>query len=110
MRSLKPELVKDSSLSGLMDDEAVQIRRLDVADRTMTDNNAEFMSIPSLATVFDEFTSTMLAKPSEATNVLELQEEFEQLRVQQQSDVPMETDDKPTAADIDFKFRDYFTF
>lgn len=82
MRKLQHDKVEDKTLSNLMDNKSNQIRRLDQADKSMTGNDTELMSIPSLANVLDEFTENMLAKPSQATNILDLQVEFEKLRVQ----------------------------
>ena len=97
-----------------MDDKSNQIKRLDQADKSMTGNDAEFMSVPPLANVLDEFTSSMLPKPSQATNMLDLQVEFEKLRIQnlitQDADMEDESAEKKPQINIDFKFKDYFTF
>lgn len=84
LRKLKHDKVEDKNMSNLMDGKLNQIRRLDVADKSMSDKNTEFMSITSLANVLDEFTENMLNKPSKATNILDLQVEFEKLRLQNQ--------------------------
>ena len=72
------------------------------------------MSIPPLANVLDEFTFNMLPKPSEATNMVDLQVEFENLRVQslinQDAVMKDETKENKSQINIDFNYRDYFTF
>ena len=72
-------------LGQLMDKKAVQLQRLGAADRTDLVGD-EFMAIPSIKGLFDDFSTNMLPVASDAQNMLELQEEFEALRLLQEAD------------------------
>ena len=73
-----------------------------------------FMVMPSLSNCFDEFAQLTLPKPSDARNIVQLQEELEELRVAMeqshlQDQAPQTTTDAPTL-DLDFDFKEYFKF
>ena len=72
-------------LGQLMDKKAVQLQRLGAADRADLEGD-DFMSIPSIKGLFDDFSTNMLPAASDAQNMLELQEEFEALRLLQETD------------------------
>ena len=101
-------------LGDLMDKKVVQLKQLRAADRA-DDANQDFMSIPSIKGLFDDFSTNMLPAASGAQNMLELQEEFEALRLLQEQNNMTDNEPEPQdtakkSFDVDFKYRDYFTF
>ena len=97
-----------------MDEKSNQIRRLDLADQLLSANDTEFMSIPPLGNVLDDFSSSMLPKPSEATTMVDLQVEFEKLRVKslinQDAEMQDQSEEKKPTINIDFSYKNYFKF
>jgi hypothetical protein len=108
----QPDHDGSEMLGQLMDKKAVQLKRLGAADRADLEGD-DFMSIPSIKGLLDDFSTNMLPAASDAQNMLELQEEFEALRLLQETDnQPMqnEEEDSKQTFNVDFKFKDYFTF
>lgn len=79
--------MKDAKLGGLapstMKEQETQQKRLDKVDRELGfgQQTSDFTTMPSLGFCFDQFACEMLLKPSQATSLVDLQAEFNQLNI-----------------------------
>jgi hypothetical protein len=77
----KKEKLVDTSVSlvtKLVSEQETQLRRLDTADNAM---KGEFTTQPPIQFCYEQFSSEMLVKPSVADNLVDLQAEFNAMKL-----------------------------
>ena len=71
----------DSSYRGLKQESHTKLMKVVKQTTKKLVQDETFMVMPSLSNCFDEFAQLTLPKPSDARNIVQLQEELEELRV-----------------------------
>lgn len=67
-----------TQIAQVVGEQDAQIRRLDEADRAM---QGDFTTLPHVGFCFDQFAQSLLLKPSTAESLIDLQAEFNELKI-----------------------------